>query len=86
MYGPPEEEEGACDNPQLIKDAQNVCDEVLKGVRNSARDAALMGAGVILKTVGLSMTLAEGVDLASQALDGGAVTERIAHLGDLSHQ
>ncbi|MDE0905530.1 MAG: hypothetical protein OSB42_12975 [Planctomycetota bacterium] len=86
MYGPPEEEEGACDNPQLIKDAQKVCDEVLKGVRNSARDAALMGAGVILKTVGLSMTLAEGVDLASQALDGGAVTERIAHLGDLSHQ
>jgi anthranilate phosphoribosyltransferase len=42
-----------------------------------------MGAGVILKTVGMSMTLAEGVDLAAQALDGGAVDERIAQLSDL---
>ncbi len=84
MYGPPEDEQGACDNPNLVLDAQKVIKGVLKGDNNSARDACLMGAGVILKTVGISMTLAEGVDLAAQALDGGAVDERIAQLSDLT--
>lgn len=86
LYGPSEDDEGACDNPTLVADAQKATMDVIAGANNSTRDAALMGAGVILKTVGLSMTLAEGIDLAAQALDGGAVTERIALLSGLIGQ
>ena len=45
---------------------------MLSGENGPARNATLLGAAVILKSAGRCPTLAEGVDAAVSALDGGA--------------
>jgi anthranilate phosphoribosyltransferase len=72
MFGPPEEGEGSCDNPVLVRAASDMVDAVLKGETGPARNATLLGAAVMLKAVGRVPTLAEGVDTAVGALDSGA--------------
>lgn len=75
MFMPPEEGEGACDNPILVRAASDMIDAVLKGETGPARNATLLAAAVILKAAGRSLTLAEGVDAACQSLDSGAALE-----------
>ena len=83
MYGPPEDDEGACDNPALVEASQAMACSVIEGDRGVARDAAVLAAAVMLKAGGQALTLAEGVDLAGNALETGAVRERVAQLADL---
>jgi anthranilate phosphoribosyltransferase len=80
MFGPPPEGHGAGDNPELVKFVGDLTRKVLDGERGPARNAALLGAALILKTAGTALTLAEGVDAATSALDGGAPDEVIARL------
>jgi anthranilate phosphoribosyltransferase len=56
---------------------------VLAGDGGPARSATLLGAAVILKAAGKALTLAEGVDLATAALDGGGAREVLAKLLEL---
>jgi anthranilate phosphoribosyltransferase len=83
MYGPPEDDEGACDNPALVETTQAIAKSVLAGDRGVAHDAVVLGAAVILKAGGQALTLAEGVDQAAAALDSGAARERVEQLKGL---
>ena len=83
MFGPPEEGYGTADNPALAKACGDVTRAVLSGETGPARNACLLGAALILKACGRCMTIAEGVDAASRALDDGAATERLEHLRSL---
>lgn len=83
MYGPPEDGEGAGDNPLLIEAAGSIFETVLQGEAGHARNATLLGAAVILKACGRAMTLAEGVDQAVNSLDSGAATEVLSRLREL---
>ncbi len=83
VYGPPPENQGTGDNPELIRCAGEITRAVLAGESGPARSATLLGAAVILKASGRALTLAEGVDLATAALDGGAANEVLAHLREL---
>jgi len=71
LYCPAPEGQGAGDNPALVKAAGEMNALVLAGEPGAARNAALLGAALILKTAGRCMTLAEGVDAATSALDSG---------------
>jgi len=83
MFGPPEDGYGTADNPQLVKAAGEMTLDVLSGGRGPARKAALLGAALILKASGRSPTLAEGVDSAANALDGGAAGDTLERLRTL---
>ena len=80
MFMPPDEEQGTGDNPLLVQASGDITDSVLKGDGGSARNASLLGAAVILKAAGRSMTLAEGVDAAVDSLDAGRPLDVLAHL------
>jgi anthranilate phosphoribosyltransferase len=53
---------------------------IFDGEFGSARNAALLGASLILKASGRSLTLAEGVDAAARAVDEGQVKALVEHL------
>jgi anthranilate phosphoribosyltransferase len=56
---------------------------VLAGENSPARCAALLGASLMLKAAGKTHTIAEGVSLATEALDSGEprrVLERLKSL------
>jgi anthranilate phosphoribosyltransferase len=80
IFGPPPDPLGTGDNPELVKCVGDVTLAVLARERGSARNATLLGAALILKAAGRAMTLAEGVDAATHALDTGAATEVLARL------
>lgn len=84
MFGPPEGEDGTGDNKALVAAAGEITATVLAGDHGPARMATLMGAAVILKAAGRAMTLAEGVDEATRALDSGAAREVLVRLRELS--
>jgi anthranilate phosphoribosyltransferase len=83
MFGPPPDEQGTGDNPELIKCVGDTTLAVLAGAQGPARNATLLGAALILKASGKALTLAEGVDMAIEALDAGAATEVLARLREL---
>ncbi len=72
MYGPPEEGTGTGDNPELVRASGEITRAVLAGESGPARNSTLLGAAVVLKAAGRCLTLAEGVDAATSALDSGA--------------
>ena len=80
VYGPPTEDQGTGDNPELVRCVGEITRAVLAGEGGPARSATLLGAAVILKAAGKALTLAEGVDLATAALDNGAAREVLAKL------
>jgi anthranilate phosphoribosyltransferase len=75
MYGPPDSGQGTGDNPHLVQASGEIVERVLQGEEGPARNAALLGAAVILKAGGRCMTLAEGVDAAAESLDSGAAND-----------
>lgn len=81
MFGPPEDGLGTGDNPLLLAAAQDAVRSVLAGETGEARNVTLLCAAVILKAVGRALTLAEGVDLAVEALDSGAALELLRKSG-----
>jgi anthranilate phosphoribosyltransferase len=84
MYGPPEDGEGAGDNPLLVQAAGEIVEGVLRGEPGPARNATLLGSGLILKGAGRVMTLAEGVDQAVNALDSGAALDVLHRVRELA--
>jgi len=83
MFGPPDDGLGAADNPALVESAGEVTRSVLEGETGPARNSTLLGAAVILKASGRCLTLAEGVDAATAALDSGAARDSVAYLKSL---
>jgi anthranilate phosphoribosyltransferase len=84
MFGPPPDGHGAGDNPELVKFVGDLTTRVLAGERGAARSAALLCAALMLKASGRVLTLAEGVDAATTALDAGGPQEILARLRELS--
>ncbi len=80
MFGPPEEGRGTGDNPALVDACGDMTRAILDGEPGHARNAALLSASLILKASGRSLTLAEGVDAAAQAVDDGQVKALVEHL------
>lgn len=72
QFGPPPDDTGTGDNPELVRFVADVTRAVLSGQPGSARNATLLTAALILKAGGRALTLAEGVDQAARALDSGA--------------
>jgi len=83
MFGPPEEGYGTADNPALVEASGALTLSLLEGELGPARNAALLGAAVILKASGRALTLAEGVDAAARAVETKATLETLEHLRDL---
>lgn len=83
MFGPPPDEQGTGDNPELVKHVGDTTLGVLAGAHGAARNATLLGAALILKASGRSLTLAEGVDAAIHSLDTGAANVVLMRLREL---
>lgn len=84
LYSPAPPGQGAGDNPGLVKAAGEMNALVLAGEPGSARNAALLGAALILKAAGRCMTLAEGVDSAVASLDSGQATAVLKRIRELT--
>jgi anthranilate phosphoribosyltransferase len=84
LFSLPAEGQGAGDTPGLVRAAGEATEEVLAGKPGSARNAALLGAGLILKASGRSLTLADGVDEATRSLEAGAPAAVLEQLRDLA--
>lgn len=84
MFGPPDEGAGASDNPALVRAAGELTCAVLAGEHGAARNATLLGAALILKAGGRAPTLADGVSLATEALDEGAASAILERLRELA--
>ncbi len=83
IFGPPEDGHGTGDNPELVKFCGRGTQAVLAGEHGPARDAALLTAALILKVADKAPTIAEGLSLATEALDAGearAILERLRKL------
>ncbi|MBK7878864.1 MAG: hypothetical protein IPJ77_24660 [Planctomycetes bacterium] len=80
LFSPPPDDQGTGDCAELVKVVGDITQAVLAGEHGPARNAALLGAALILKASGRSMTLAEGVDAASSSLDSGAAREVLIRL------
>ena len=80
LFGPMEDGLGASDNPALCKAAADATAAVLAGEHGPARNATLLSAAMMLKASGRCLTIAEGVDAATGALDSGGATERVERL------
>jgi anthranilate phosphoribosyltransferase len=80
MFGPPEEGQGTGDNPAMIRAAGDMTRALLLGESGPARCAALLSSAVILKAAGRCMTIAEGVDAATNALDSGGASRILEDL------
>ncbi|MEM6571563.1 MAG: hypothetical protein AAF957_24335 [Planctomycetota bacterium] len=83
LFGPQEDGQGASDNPALCKSASDVTSAVLAGQPGPARNATLLSAALMLKATGRCLTIAEGVDAATSALDSGGASERVERLRSL---
>lgn len=83
LYGPPPEGQGPCDNPAIVEAAGEQARLVLEGEAGPARNAAILGAALMLKACGRSLTLADGVDQATRALGSGAPRKVLDHLREL---
>lgn len=83
MFGPPEDGKGTGDNPALVRAAGDLTRAVLVGETGPTRCSTLLASAVILKAAGRCMTLAEGVDASTQALDSGAASEVLERLREL---
>ncbi len=84
MFGPPEEGQGTGDNPALVQSAGDITAALLAGEHGPARNAALLGAALILKVADRCSTLADGVSEATEALDSGearGILDRLKALG-----
>ncbi|MFT4542051.1 MAG: anthranilate phosphoribosyltransferase [Planctomycetota bacterium] len=75
MFGPPDDGFGAADNSLLVSACGDMTLAVLAGETGPARNASILGAALVLKSSGRCMTLAEGVDEATQSIDSGAARE-----------
>lgn len=84
LFSLPAEGQGAGDTPGLVRAAGEVTQAILAGEGGVARSAALLGAGLILKASGRSLTLADGVDEANRSLDSGAPMKILDQLRDLA--
>ncbi|MFT5198985.1 MAG: anthranilate phosphoribosyltransferase [Planctomycetota bacterium] len=84
MYGPPADGEGPEDNASLVRAAGLETQSVLAGERTPSRNAALLGAGLMLKATAKAMTLADGVSMATESLDSGAASAVLARLREVS--
>jgi len=80
LFGPGEEGQGASDNPALCETAGAVTLSVLSGDSGPARNATLLSAALMLRASGRCMTIAEGVDAATNALDSGDALARVEQL------
>lgn len=80
MFGPPPDEQGTGDNPELVRCAGEITRSVLAGEGGPARCATLLGAALVLKAAGKALTLAEGVDAATASLDSGAARDVLERL------
>ncbi len=80
MFGPPEDGKGTGDNPQLVQASAEAVESALSGDPGPCRNAAILGAAVVLKAAGRTLTLAEGVDAATKVLENGAAAELLARL------
>ncbi|MCP3919949.1 MAG: hypothetical protein GY711_30840 [bacterium] len=83
MFGPPDEGYGTADNPALVEAAGEITMNLLRGEMGPARNAALLGAALVLKASGRCLTLAEGVDSATRALDDGGAMQVLERLRTL---
>jgi anthranilate phosphoribosyltransferase len=83
-FGPPPDEMGTGDNPELVKFSGDTTRAVLAGQLGPARNASLLTAALILKAGGHALTLAEGIDKASRSLDSGAASEVLARVRALA--
>lgn len=83
LFGPAEDGQGASDNPTLCETAGAVTESVLAGDLSPSRNASLLAAALMLKATGRCLTIAEGVDAATHALDSGAAAERVKMLRSL---
>lgn len=72
IFGPPEDDQGTGDSPLLVRAARDAVEAVLCGDSGPGRSATLLTTAVVLKAGGRAPTIAEGVDLAAEALDSGA--------------
>jgi anthranilate phosphoribosyltransferase len=84
QFGPPPDDMGTGDNPELIRFAADTTRAVLAGQQGPARNATLLTAALILKAGGRAMTLAEGIDQATRALDSGAANEVLSRLVEMN--
>ena len=83
MFGPPDAGRGAGDNPQLVGAATALVEGVLAGEMGPARNQSLLGAAIMLRAAAIVPTFADGVSLATEALDSGeasAILERLRSL------
>ncbi|MGD2018020.1 MAG: hypothetical protein PVJ89_07895 [Planctomycetota bacterium] len=83
LFGPAEDGQGSSDNPVLCQSAADLTRAVLSGEPGPARHATLLSAALMLKACSRCMTIAEGVDAATSALDSGAALERVSRLQSL---
>ncbi len=83
LFSPAPDGQGAGDTPLLVKAAGEMNALVLAGEPGEARNAALLGAALILKVAGRCMTLAEGVDAAIASLDSGEASAVLNRLREL---
>ncbi len=84
LFMPTEDDRGTGDNVELVRAVGEITRAVIHGERGPARNATLLGAALILKASGLSLTLAEGVDAANRSLDSGAAVEVARKLAELT--
>ena len=82
MYGPPEEGQGAADNDALVHASGQIAAGVLAGERSPARNAAILGAALMLKANRSAMTIADGISHATESLDSGAASAVLQRLKD----
>ncbi len=83
LFGPSEDGFGTADNPALVQASGDMTRAVLAGEGGPARNASLLGAALILKVSGRCLTLAEGVDAATDSLDSGAARDTLEKLRGL---
>lgn len=79
----PEEGYGTGDNRCLVEAVGDITSAVLAGETGPARNCTLLGAAIVLKAADRVPTLAEGVSLATEALDSGearGILERLRAL------
>ena len=85
LFCPPPDGQGPGDTPGLVKAAGDLNALALAGEPGRERKAAVLGAALILKAAGRSMTLAEGVDAATRSLDSGEASAVLTRYKELSN-
>lgn len=83
LFCPSQDDQGTADNAELVRITGVMTEQLLAGEVNGGRNAAILGAALILKASGRALTLAEGVDAAAHSLDTGAAREVLGRLREL---